>query len=122
MLIQNTLNSLAESPGVAAPAAVVAVSGDYTRGLAPHSSPAAAALLAPLGEATRFDLAPEAARRSALLGLVDDTSIRWPANESSMDMIIRIAKLADRPWPTDKAIEATRHAEDTAERKTLAVA
>lgn len=50
-------------------------------------------------------------------------AIRAQADETSLDMIIRIAKLTDRPWPTDKAVEAARQADEAAtERKTLAVA
>ncbi|WP_415391833.1 hypothetical protein [Paracoccus sp. SJTW-4] len=49
-------------------------------------------------------------------------AIRAQAGESSLDMLTRIARLAERPWPTDKAVDTARQADEAAERKTLAIA
>lgn len=107
----------------------------------PVGTVAAAPSLPPLGAAARFDISPKGLRAAQLPAAAvtdraapirqlpdlgdEDAARAWAiasqARESSMDVIIRIAKLDDRPWPTDKAAENALHS-DTAERKTLAVA
>jgi len=93
--------------------------------------------LPPLGVAARFDISPEGLRAAQLPAPAVTAPIRrsdfgdeaaariraitMQARESSMDMIIRIAKLADRPWLTDKAAENARPS-DSAEKTTLAIA
>ncbi len=69
---------------------------------------------------------PAAARPAAPVPDDEAAARAWAsraqAGESSLDMLTRIARLAERPWPTDKAVDTARQADEAAERKTLATA
>lgn len=125
-------NHAASGNAAAGPGLVPLVSGAQ-----PPVGADTAAPLPPLGVAARFDISPEGLRAAQLSVSAVTAPIRqsdfgdeaaariraitMQARESSMDMIIRIAKLADRPWLTDKAAENARPS-DSAEKTTLAIA
>ncbi|SHM16810.1 hypothetical protein SAMN05444389_104187 [Paracoccus solventivorans] len=97
-------------------------------GAATEASPAAtSALRAPAETVAGAAAARPAAARPAAQVPDDEAAarawaIRAQAGESSLDMLTRIARLAERPWPTDKAVDTARQADEAAERKTLAIA
>lgn len=107
----------AQQPAAAGAAAASAAA-------ATAASPAANSALRSSGETVASR--PPAARPAA--PVPDDEAaarawaIRAQAGESSLDMLTRIAQLAERPWPTDKAVDTARQADEAAERKTLAIA
>lgn len=92
------------------------------------ASPAATSALRSAGGTVAEAAAPRPAAARPAAPLADDEAaarawaIRAQAGESSLDMLTRIARLAERPWPTDKAVDAARQADEAAERKTLAIA
>lgn len=92
------------------------------------ASPAANSALRSSGETVAEAAAPRPAAARPAAPVPDDEAaarawaIRAQAGESSLDMLTRIARLAERPWPTDKAVDTARQADEAAERKTLAIA
>lgn len=92
------------------------------------ASPAATSALRSAGETVAEAAAPRPAAARPAAPVPDDEAaarawaIRAQAGESSLDMLTRIARLAERPWPTDKAVDTARQADEAAERKTLAIA
>ncbi|WP_449041286.1 hypothetical protein [Paracoccus sp. (in: a-proteobacteria)] len=119
----------AQQPAAAgASAASAASAAAASAAAATAASPAATSALRSSGETVAEAAAtrPAAARPAA--PVPDDEAaarawaIRAQAGESSLDMLTRIARLAERPWPTDKAVDTARQADEAAERKTLAIA
>lgn len=116
----------AQQPGAAGASAAGAAAASAAAATA--ASPAATSALRSSGETVAEAAAtrPAAARPAA--PVPDDEAaarawaIRAQAGESSLDMLTRIARLAERPWPTDKAVDTARQADEAAERKTLAIA
>ncbi|WP_303729034.1 hypothetical protein, partial [Paracoccus solventivorans] len=92
------------------------------------ASPAATSALRSAGETLAEVAAPRPAAARLAVPVPEDEAaarawaIRAQASESSLDMLTRIARLAERPWPTDKAVDTARQADEAAERKTLAIA
>lgn len=114
----------ASAAGSAAASATAASAAAASAAAATAASPAATSALRRAGET----VAEAAAPRPAAAPVPDDEAaarawaIRAQAGESSLDMLTRIARLAERPWPTDKAVDTARQADEAAERKTLAIA
>lgn len=113
----------AQQPATAGASAAAASTGAATA-----ASPAATSALRSAGETVAEAAAPRPAAARPAAPVPDDEAaarawaIRAQAGESSLDMLTRIAQLAERPWPTDKAVDTARQADEAAERKTLAIA
>lgn len=109
----------AQQPAAAGAAAASAAA-------ATAASPAANSALRSSGETVAGAAAPRPAAARPAAPVLDDEAaarawaIRAQAGESSLDMLTRIARLAERP--TDKAVDTARQADEAAERKTLAIA
>lgn len=116
----------AQQPTAAAAGAASAAAA--SAGAATAASPAATSALRSAGETVAEAAAPRPAAARPAAPVPDDEAaarawaIRAQAGESSLDMLTRIARLAERPWPTDKAVDTARQADEAAERKTLAIA
>lgn len=110
------------------PAAAAAGAGASAAAAATAASPAATSALRSSAETVAGAAAARPAAARPAVPVPDDEAaarawaIRAQAGESSLDMLTRIARLAERPWPTDKAVDTARQADEAAERKTLAIA
>lgn len=114
--------------GASAAGSAAASAAAASAAAATAASPAATSALRSAGETVAEAAAPRPAAARPAAPVPDDEAaarawaIRAQAGESSLDMLTRIARLAERPWPTDKAVDTARQADEAAERKTLAIA
>ncbi|HMM08077.1 MAG TPA: hypothetical protein PKA35_03030 [Paracoccus solventivorans] len=118
----------AQQPAAGAAGAAAASAAVASAAAATAASPAATSALCSAGATVADAAAPRPAAARPAASVPDDEAaarawaIRAQAGESSLDMLTRIARLAERPWPTDKAVDTARQADEAAERKTLAIA